>query len=229
VVAVSHAVAERHQSTGAARPQKLRVIPNGIDTGLYRPDAARRERARSETGLASRFVWLAAGRLIWKKDYATLLRAFAGQRDSVLLIAGEGPEDNHLRRLASGLGVDARFLGARRDMPALLNAADGLVLSSVVEGLPTVLLEAASSGLPAVATDAGGARECVAEGETGFVVPRSDSDALGAAMSRLASLTPAARARMGQAARALAVERFDMDKVAAEWDRTYRELLERTL
>jgi len=90
-----------------------------------------------------------------------------------------------------------------------------------------VLLEAAASGLPAVATDAGGVRECVADGETGFVVPRSDGDALAAAMSRLALLPAQTRARMAKAARALAVERFAMDTVMAEWERTYRELLER--
>ena len=114
----------------------------------------------------------------------------------------------------------------REDLPALMNAADGFVLSSVVEGLPMVLLEAAASGLPAVATDAGGVRECVADGETGFVVPRSDCDALAAAMSRLALLPADTRARMAHAARARAVEQYDVDTVVAQWERTYRELLE---
>lgn len=229
VVAVSHAVAERHRSSGAVPPRKLRVIPNGVDTGLYRSDPALRGRARSELGLSSRFVWLAAGRLMWKKDYPTLLQALARQHGSALLIAGDGPDAGELRRLAGELGVDARFLGARRDMPALMNAADGFALSSVVEGLPMVLLEAAACGLPVVTADAGGARECVSDGETGFVVPCSDCDALAAAMGRLTSLSLEARARMAEAARALAVKRFDMDKVAAEWERTYRELLDRVL
>jgi glycosyltransferase involved in cell wall biosynthesis len=229
VTAVSQAVADRHRSSGAARAGKLRVIPNGVDTTRYRPGPARRESARRELGMGERFVWLAAGRLLWKKDYASLLGAFARQSDAVLLIAGEGPEGDRLRCQARELAVDARvrFLGAREDLPALMNAADGFVLSSVVEGLPMVLLEAAASGVPAVATDAGGVRECVADGETGFVVPRSDGDALAAAMSRLASLPAGTRARMGEAARARALERFDMDTVAAQWERAYRELLQR--
>ena len=229
VTAVSEAVADRHRSHGAVRAAKLRVIPNGVDTSRYRPDPARRERARRELGIEERFVWLAAGRLLWKKDYASLLRAFARRPDEVLLLAGEGPEGDRLRQQARELGVDsrARFLGTREDLPALMNAADGFVLSSVVEGLPMVLLEAAASGVPAVATDAGGVRECVADGETGFVVPRSDCDALAAAMSRLASLPAQTRARMATAARARAVERFDIDRVVGEWERTYRELLER--
>ncbi len=223
VTAVSEAVAERHRSSGAARTAKLRVIPNGVDTSRYRPDQARRESARRELGIGERFVWLAAGRLLWKKDYVTLLQAFARLPDAVLLIAGEGPEGDRLRRQ----DARARFLGPREDLPALMNAADGFVLSSVVEGLPMVLLEAAASGVPAVATDAGGVRECVADGETGFVVPCSDCDALAEAMSRLALLPAETRARMGNAARARAVARFDLDIVAAEWERTYRELLER--
>jgi glycosyltransferase involved in cell wall biosynthesis len=229
VTAVSEAVADRHRSSGAVRAAKLRVIPNGVDTSRYHPDQAHRENTRRELGIEERFVWLAAGRLLWKKDYGSLLRAFARQPDAVLLIAGEGPEGDRLRHQARELAMEARvrFLGAREDLPALMNAADGFVLSSVVEGLPMVLLEAAASGAPAVATDAGGVRECVADGETGFVVPRSDCDALAAAMSRLALLPAEARARMGKAARARAVERFDMDRVVAEWERTYRELLER--
>jgi glycosyltransferase involved in cell wall biosynthesis len=229
VTAVSQAVADRHRASGAVRPAKLRVIPNGVDTSLYRPDPARRESARRELGIAERFVWLAAGRLLWKKDYASLLRAFARQTDSLLLIAGEGPEGGRLRQQARELGVDARFLGTREDLPALLNAADGFVLSSVVEGLPMVLLEAAASGVPAVATDAGGVSECVSDGETGFVVPRSDGDALADAMSRLAALPAGTRARMARAARARAVERYDAETVVAEWERTYRELLERAV
>jgi glycosyltransferase involved in cell wall biosynthesis len=209
------------------RPAKLRVIPNGVDTSRFRPDPARRDSARRELGLSERFVWLAAGRLLWKKDYAALLRAFAKLASGVLLIAGDGPEGDRLRQQARELGADARFLGAREDLPALMNAADGFALSSVVEGLPMVLLEAAASGLPAVATDAGGVREFVAEGETGFVVPRSDCHALADAMARLAAMPAGERARMAQAARARAVERYDMETVAAEWERVYREIWER--
>ena len=91
VVAVSRAAAERHASCGAVRREKLRAIPNGVDTAVFRPDPERRARVRRELGLASEFVWLAAGRLMWKKDYPTLLRAFAARPASTLLIAGQGP------------------------------------------------------------------------------------------------------------------------------------------
>jgi glycosyltransferase involved in cell wall biosynthesis len=219
VVAVCRAAAERHAAAHAVRRSKLRVIPNGVDTAVFRP-------APRSIDAASPFVWLAAGRLMWKKDYPTLLRAFAKQRGAVLLIAGEGPQEAELRELARELAVDVRFLGRVDDMPALMRTADALVLSSVVEGLPMALLEAAASGLPTVTTDVGGVREAILDGHTGFVAPSGDPAALAEAMARLAALSPEARARMGLAARAHAENRFDLKGVAAEWDRAYRELLE---
>jgi glycosyltransferase involved in cell wall biosynthesis len=163
VVAVSRAAAERHLACGAARAGKTRVIPNGVDTKRFRPDAERRGRVRQELGLRDEFAWLAAGRLMWKKDYATMLRAFTRTEGAKLLIAGAGPQEAELKALAAGLGVDTRvrFLGQVEDVAGLMNAADGFVMSSVVEGLPVALLEAAASGVPVVATDAGGVREAV--------------------------------------------------------------------
>jgi glycosyltransferase involved in cell wall biosynthesis len=228
VTAVSQAAAERHAAAGAVRRGKLRIVPNGVDTALFRPDPERRASTRSRLGIGigDGFVWLAAGRLMWKKDFPTLLRAFAALPGSILLIAGEGPQKDELRRLARDLAVDARFLGRVEDMPAIMNAADALALSSVVEGLPMVLLEAAASGLPAVATDYRGVREAVRDGETAFVAPPGDPAALAAAMSRLAALPPAAREAMSRAAREHAT-RFHLAAVASQWERLYRELLER--
>jgi glycosyltransferase involved in cell wall biosynthesis len=226
--AVSRAAGERHASAGAVRRSRLRIVPNGVDTAAFRPDPQRRARVRERLGLGSAFVWLAAGRLMWKKDYPTLLRACAALGSPVVLIAGEGPQEGELRRMARDLGVDARFLGRVDGMAELMKAADGLVLSSVVEGLPVVLVEAAAGGLPAVATDCGGVREIVRDGETGFVVPPRDPAALAAAMSRLAALPEAEREAMSRAAREHAAG-FDLAAIAAQWESLYRELLERAL
>ena len=222
-VAVCQAVAERHAASGAVRRGKLRVIPNGVDTERFRPDAARRGRLRGEFGAGDEFVWLAAGRLMWKKDYPTMLCAAARLREGILFIAGAGPLEPELKALARELGVRAHFLGSREDVASLMNAADGLVLSSVVEGLPMVLLEAAASGLPCVTTDAGGAREAVVDGQTGFLVPRGDPEALASAMARMVELPGAARHGMGQAAREFALARFDMGSVTSQWEQLYRE------
>jgi glycosyltransferase involved in cell wall biosynthesis len=210
-VFVSEAARARH---GLARS---RVISNGVDTDRFRPDSARRARTRDALGLGSTFTWLAAGRLMWKKNYPLMIQAMAQQPEAVLLIAGAGPDEAALRAVA---GANVRFLGAREDMPELMNAADGFVLSSTVEGLPTVLLEAAASGLPAVATDAGGVSEAIVHGVTGYVVA---PDELAAAMLRVADMP---RDAMSQAARDHAVAQFRIADVVSRWEKLYRELLE---
>jgi glycosyltransferase involved in cell wall biosynthesis len=226
VVAVSDAVAERHARYGAVGRRKLRAIPNAVDTTAFRPDPELRAAARRELGVASQFVWLAAGRLMWKKDYPTLLRAFAARPASTLLIAGQGPLEAELKKLAESLGANARFLGQAADMPALLNAADAVASSSVIEGLPMALLEAAACGRPAVATDAGGARDIVIDGVTGFVTPPGDATALAAAISRVEDMPAAEREAVSRAARAHAVARFEIGAVIAQWEALYNELLQ---
>ena len=225
-VCVSAAGAKRYAAIRAVSRDRLRVIPNGVDTDLFRPDSGSRARMREVLGVGDEFTWLAVGRLMWKKDYVTMLEAMARQRDGVLLIAGVGPLEEKLRALAGELGVRARFLGSREDIADLMNASDGLVLSSVVEGLPMVLIEAAAAGLPCVATDVSGVREAVLDGQTGFVVRVQDPVALAAAMKRLAELPPEARARMAESARAHALAQFDVRTVAAQWEQLYLDRLE---
>ena len=224
-VAVCEAVADRHAEAGAVSKKRLRAIPNGVDTRVFRPDAERRERMRRELGLGTEFVWLAVGRLMWKKGYETMLRAFAEQGRSLLLIAGSGPQERELEELARELRVHARFLGPRDDVPELMAASDGFVQSSLVEGLPLALLEAAASGLPSVVSDAGGVSEVVHDGRTGFVVPLGNPQALGAAVSRLVAMPEEQRRRLGVAAREHVVNNFDLDVVVTRWEGLYRELL----
>ena len=224
-VAVSDAVAARHASVRAVSARRLRVIPNGVDTTLFRPDAARRERMRQLLGLGQEFTWLAVGRLMWKKGYTTLLRAFAGLGGGILLVAGAGPLDTELRRLAGDLGADVRFLGERQDVADLMSACDGFVHASLVEGLPLALLEAASSGMACVATDVGGVSEIIVHERTGYLVSPGVPEALGAAMSRLMSLSGEQRRKLGLAARDRVVARFETGVVLTEWEELYRELL----
>jgi glycosyltransferase involved in cell wall biosynthesis len=213
-VAVSQAVAARHLSANAARC--IEVIPNGVDTETFRPDKAVREHLRRGFGLEKEFVWLAAGRLMWKKNYPALLRAFSDLGAGVLLIAGSGPDEAALRALAT---PRVRFLGERRDLPALMNAADGFVLSSVVEGLPVALLEAAATGLPAVSTDVGGVREVGA----GLVVAPAD---LPRAMASLTHMPEDKRRALGEAARRRVVDHYSIDAVVSQWETLYRRLTE---
>ncbi len=225
VVCVSAAVAERHLAAGAVSRARTLVIPNGVDTARFHPDAAVRKEARAALGLGREFAWLAAGRLMWKKNYPLMLEAAARVHGATLLIAGDGPDRQELEKLAGRLGVGARFLGPRDDMPGLMNACDGLVMSSAVEGLPLALLEAAASGLPQVAAGVGGVAEAVIHGKTGFVAAPGDPEALAAAMGRLEAMPADERAAMSRAAREHALAHFDLDAVTGRWERLYEELM----
>jgi glycosyltransferase involved in cell wall biosynthesis len=205
-VAVSQAAAERHRLAGAVR--NVRVIPNGVDTRTFCPG--------TESRLNEEFVWLAVGRLMWKKNYPALLEAFRKLGRGVLVIAGAGPDEAALRAAA---GPNVRFLGTRTDIPELMRSADGFVMSSLVEGLPMVLLEAAATGLPCVATDAGGIRE------TGIGIVTAD---LAGAMRQVMEMPPEARRQMGEAGRRIVVERYSIEVVVSQWEALYRTLLRST-
>jgi len=228
---VSRAGLDRYVRIGAVPARKIRFIPNGIDTARFRPDAETRHVLRQELGVADTFLWLAVGRFDPQKDYPNLLRALAQvareSPEAVLLIAGDGPLRPAMEDLARkmGLGERLRFLGIRRDVPALMNAADAYVMSSAWEGMPMVLLEASATGLPIVATDVGGNREVVLHNKTGFLVPPKDSHALAQAMLRLMDMPEEERQAMGKAAREHIEANFSLDQVVARWEALYRELL----
>ena len=229
--AVSTAAAERFVKLKAVPRRKCSVLTNGIDTNEFVSDPVRRTDARAAMGAESRFIWLAAGRIAPAKDYPCLLRAFSGllsfSPDACLWIAGEtiDSESIAIQTLSSqlNLGKSVRWLGLRRDMSSLLDAADAFVLSSAWEGMPLVVGEAMAMEKPVVATDVGGVRELV--GEAGIIVPPSDPDALARAMLEVMMAEPAARDFLGSSARERIETRFSIEAKADEWERFYREVL----
>ncbi len=224
---VSAEAARRYVSDGLVPETRLRVVHNGIDVNHFRPRARAREAMRRALGVSDQFVWLAVGRLRDQKDYPNLLRAFAPLRGAVLLIAGEGELRPQLEHLVAELQIteSVRFLGFRQDCSELLNAADGYVLSSLWEGLPLVLLEAAATALPIVATDVGGNSEIVMDGHTGLLVPAGDSAALRVAMERVMTTSEQQRCQMGTAGREYVLSRYSMAQIISEWEGLYRKLL----
>jgi glycosyltransferase involved in cell wall biosynthesis len=173
------------------------------------------------------------GRFEIAKDYPNLLRAFARVRaarpDAVLVIVGQGSLQGEAETLTAELGLrDAvRFLGARNDVPAVMSAADGYVMSSAWEGMPMVLLEAAAAGLPIVATAVGGNGEVVREGESGFLVPARDPAALGAGMLRLMALPEGERRALGERGREHVRANYGLHRVAERWERVYWDAMAR--
>ena len=231
--AVSQAAADRFVRLKAVPHNKCAVITNGIDTTNFAPDPERRARMREEMDANGEFIWLTAGRIVAAKDYPTLLRAFArvtaDYSEVRIWVAGEGDVNNltDLSKLADELGLSGhvRWLGLRRDMPALLDAADGFVLSSAWEGMPLAVGEAMAMGKLVVATDVGGVRELV--GDAGVIVPARMPESLAEAMLEMMWKTNEERRRLGRSARERIAAHFSMDVKADEWELMYREVLAR--
>ncbi len=208
----------------AAPASRIIYVPNGFDTTRYRPSAGQRAATRAELGLRpdDRLV-LNVGRLVADKAQTALIDAFAqaslGDR-TVLMIAGEGPQRDALAQRIEHHGLSARvlLLGKRMDVPALLNAADLFVLSSVIEGMPLVVGEALSSGCPVVATDASGVPAMVRG--IGTLVPRGDTPALARAIRDAVSQGRGGPADEAARHKHIAT-RFNIELIARDWLRLY--------
>ena len=231
---VSQAAADRFVTESIIPKGLLRVLPNGLDiTPFQNVPAGARESLRRSMWLDGEFVWLAVGRFEEAKDYPNMLRAFAKVRElddrAILLLVGHGSLQGEAESLSRDLGFAStvRFLGVRNDVPELMSAADGYVLSSAWEGMPIVLLEAAAAGLPIVATVAGGNHEVVSDELSGFLVPPRDSDALSRAMLRLMGLPEAQRRGMGERGRENIRIHHGLTRMVDQWEDLYREVLTR--
>lgn len=226
-VAVSNSVAEEHIRQGVIAGSNCTVIPNGIDPEEFSPRASRRSEMRRLAGADDDFVWLAVGRLARAKDYPNLLRAFAVLQSqfpgATLRIAGEGKSDlrDELSALCAELQIDAKvhWLGLSRDIPALLDAADGFVLASAWEGMPLAIAEAMAMEKPIVATDVGGVSELL--GECGLQVPAGNTTELADAMKEVMQMTGEQRRNLGRMARARVQKRFDIEAGASSWEALY--------
>jgi len=210
VTAVSEAVAGSAVALGVPRA-RVTVIPNGVDAGRFdRPapaDAARRALGADAAPLVG-----SVGCLAPRKDQGTLLDALARLAGRGIAfraaLVGDGPERAALETRAAALGLAGRvrFLGERDDVDALLPGMDLFVLSSREEGIPNALLEAMAAGRPCVATAVGGTPEVMRGGETGWLVPAADPDALAGALAEALARPDEARRRGAAAARAVRAE-----------------------
>lgn len=217
IVAVSNATAKQLQRLEPGLADRVTVGWTGVPEALF---GLVRE-ARPEGPL--RVVMI--GSLSSEKDPMLGLRAVAAVDDCQVRFLGSGPLQQDLEAEAAGLGVGDRtsFLGSVDSVADHLRWADVLLLTSKTEGLPGVVLEAGAAGVPAIATDVGGVREAVVDGESGLVVERSE-EAVGAALARLAgdrSLVDS----MGSAARKHVRESFRMADCVDRYVRAVEEVL----
>ena len=233
--AVSQDAIEVATRRGAAPRDGIRLIVNGIDLDEFRPDPATRARVRADLGLGDAFTWLGVGRMTGAKAYPDMVSAFADllstHPDARLLIAGNGEPEVEAAVAArvadTGVGERLSLLGYRGDVADLMRAADGYVLSSAWEGLPMVLLEAAASELPIVATRVGGNEDAVTDGLNGLLVESGKPAALADAMRAVMAKDDEARHAMGRAGRDLVRQGFDLESTIDTWVALYTELLGR--
>ena len=239
IVAISKWTAELAsdvmKQVGIDTPPPVAALDLGTDPVRFNPSCGTGA-LRRRWGVGDAPVILTVARLVPHKGQdmgiravATLRRDFPGLR---YIMVGEGPDEERLRALAKELGVSDRvgFVGAMRDdeLPeAYATSTIYLGASRVdkeinVEGFGISFVEAAASGIPSVAGDSGGVRSAVRDGETGIVVPPTDSDAVADAIRSLL-LNPDRRNQMGAAGRRAVETHYNWDRVARDTrEFTYR-------
>lgn len=188
IVCCAERARETHRALGYAS-EKLIVIPNGYDLSHFQPDNEARMRLRTEWGVTDGMPLVGmVGRFHPVKDYENILRAMVQLRQAKkafrFVLVGKGLDASNPKLVSwlkeYSLRDDVLLLGQRDDVPDVMNALDMHVLSSTSEAFPNVLAEAMACGTPCVTTDVGDASLIV--GDTGWVVPPRDSQALAGAI-----------------------------------------------
>jgi len=224
VTAVSRFMAEEARN-GLGIEHEITVIPNFVDTELYRPDECvdpeRMEFRDIVVGHVSNFR---AVKRIEDLVYAMCIVTKTAP-DARLILVGDGPERHRIERLIDRLGIRQSVLldGYRSDVPERLKCMDTLVLCSETESAPLTILEAMSSGLPVVATNVGGIPEIVEHGRNGYLVPLKHPEDIAERLLELNADKGKMR-RMGEQARETVLDRFSTDKVVGRYLEVYEKV-----
>ncbi|MFP4579998.1 MAG: glycosyltransferase family 4 protein [Candidatus Sumerlaeia bacterium] len=225
-----------------ARADKVRTIGNGIDLERFNPGRfsdTDRAAKREELGIpADAKVLGIIGRLVREKGYFELFeacRVLADRMDDFrLLVIGDALPSDHddstteLLETIKNLRLEDRVVlaGQRTDVPELLHTVDAFTLPSWREGMPRSVIEAMAMALPCVVTNIRGCREEVLDGETGYIIPVRDAEALAARCGELLQNSDAAR-EMGQAGRKRAERLFSEEVVLQKQLEIYHRLIEK--
>ena len=237
IVALARVHADYLVDRERVKRELVSIIPNGVDTDVFRPARSTEEREglRRELSIPpERFAVAMVAALRPEKNHGMLLDAAAciaeRRRDFLFMIVGEGNEAEKLQRRARdlSLGDSVRFLGRRSDVSRILAASDASVLCSwpVVETFPLVVLESMACCVPVVATDVGAVREMFVDGREGFIVPPGDVSAFAEALMGLAR-RPEIRRETGLRARERVVREFGIDNMINKYAVLMREIIKR--
>ena len=230
IIAVSNATKNYVLSLGA-KPEKVKVLHNGVDLVRFRPLAGKREEMRRKLGISQNsIVVLTVRRLVYKNGIDTLIEsaniAVKKNPKIVFLVVGKGPDLNKVQMRIEQLGIENnfRFTGFVKDedLPFYYNAADFFALPSKSgEGLPLVALEAMACGLPVIATNVGGISEILME-DYGKIVPPNQPELLAKAILEFSNIDLSSRKLE---IRAVMEEKYSRDKNVETLVEIYEELI----
>ena len=205
------------------------VVYNGID--IARKPGRAREVILNELGIKNNEVLVGmVGSLLKRKRFDIFIRALKDLKDADTqfkgVIVGDGPENESLRQMVNHLGLKGEvvFTGFKADGLSYINVLDILVLSSLEEGFPRVILEAMLMEKPVVVSDIPGPSELVIHNETGYLVPAGRPDAFAGFLRRLLE-RPGLRAQMGKKGRERVVEQFSIERYVHGVSKVFEEVL----
>lgn len=226
IIAVSEAVRNYVIRWHRINPTKVVTLYNGIDIEKYKSnkngDCFLNKFNLDKNRLTIGFI----GRLVEVKGLGYLLDAAAEiikeKKGVQFLIVGDGPLKGMLQKKASDLGINKHiiFTGYQQNVHEILGVIDILVISSLSEALPTVILEAMASGKPVIATNVGGISELVVNGENGILVPPRDIRALVEAIAELSESSDKRRI-MGENGRQIVTKQFSIEKMIRDYEEFY--------
>ncbi|MEK9183087.1 MAG: glycosyltransferase [Patescibacteria group bacterium] len=226
-VAISSAVKRYARYKYKVPKDKILMIPNDVDV-----DEFEKQLALSSVVKPAKPVILTVGRLVEQKGQKYLLEAFAELKNKEkyeLWVVGEGPLRAVLEQQTKelGIGEQVKFLGARRDIPALLSQADLFVFPSLWEGLGIAVLEAALAKAPIVASAVDGILDIIEDNETGYLVESGDSEDLQFTMEKMLA-NPGRAKFMAEAAYAKVKNNFDIKVVVRKYEELYQHVIARS-
>jgi glycosyltransferase involved in cell wall biosynthesis len=231
LIAVSPEVREYHLDKTGVPASKIMVIENGVDVAAFSGHEVGAKAVRAEFGIAPTApLFGIIGRLKPQKDLPTFLLAaveiLRQQSDARFLVVGDGPLREELETQAKELDLFPAliFTGMRKDISAIMTALDVLVLSSLWEGLPIILLEAMAAARPVVSTAVDGVRSVVLPDESALLVNTGSPASLADACVKLAR-DPALRQKLGSSGLKRVADFYSLDAMIDRISKLYEELL----
>lgn len=206
---------------------RVEVIPNFIDTAVYRPGLQPCHRATLAPDGEKIVMHISNFRAVKRaEDVVSVFAKLTAKQPSRLVLVGDGPERPRVLMRAEELGVRDRvmFLGKHTSVHELLSCADLFLLPSASESFGLVALEAMACGAPVVASNVGGLPEVIEHGTSGYMFDVGDIDAMAEAGLRIMGDDEHWRS-LSEAGRAIAEERFSSDRVVPQYERYYEQVL----